>query len=112
MNNNIANLEINPAFTGSISKEQAWHYRIIPKVSTDTELVLFGDEEADIISLADELEIVLGKTVVFELLPSAVVNMLLNKHYLKENGQHQFQGLALAIEGDGFLNDLIRERAA
>jgi len=103
------NQEFNPAFVHSVSKEQAWHYRILPKDSSPDGLVLLCDEEVDHNQLADELEIVLGKNITLESQPTATISMLLNKHYLKENGQHQFQKMTAAIEGDGFLNDLIRE---
>ncbi|WP_233260681.1 GspE/PulE family protein [Pedobacter sp. HMWF019] len=109
MSLNLPDLHLSPAVVNAISKEQAWHYRIIPKASSNTELTVLADEETNLMSLADELEIVLGKTIIIEKLPSATINALLSKHYLKENGQHQFQGSSLALEGDGFLNDLIRE---
>jgi len=98
-----------PAFIHAISKEQAWHYRILPKDNSAAGLVLLCDENADLGQLSDELEIVLGKNISLEQQPLSTISMLLNKHYLKENGQHQFQKMSLAIEGDGFLNDLIRE---
>lgn len=104
-----AGYTFDPAFIHAISKEQAWHYRILPKDNNPAGLVLLCDEDADIGQLSDELEVVLGKSISLEKQPLAIISMLLNKHYLKENGQHQFQKMALAIEGDGFLNDLIRE---
>lgn len=105
----IQDQDFNPAFIHAISKEQAWHYRILPKESQAERLVLLCDEDANESILADELEIVLGKAIVLEKSAAATISMLLNKHYLKENGQHQFQKMVSAIEGDGFLNDLIRE---
>lgn len=104
-----AGYPFDPAFIHVISKEQAWHYRILPKVQDNSDLVLLCDQDADISQLADELEVVLGKNISLERQASATISMLLNKYYLKENGQHQFQRMSLAIEGDGFLNDLIRE---
>lgn len=104
-----AGYTFDPTFIHAISKEQAWHYRILPKDNGSAGLVLLCDEDADIGQLGDELEVVLGKNISLEKQPLPVISMLLNKHYLKENGQHQFQKMASAIEGDGFLNDLIRE---
>lgn len=104
-----AGYTFDPTFIHAISKEQAWHYRILPKDNGSAGLVLLCDEDADIAQLGDELEVVLGKNISLEKQPLPVISMLLNKHYLKENGQHQFQKVASAIEGDGFLNDLIRE---
>jgi len=104
-----AGYSFDPAFIHAISKEQAWHYRVLPKDSNPEELVLLCDDDVNAADLANELEIVLGKNISLELLAPVTISMLLNKHYLKENGQHQFQKMSLAIEGDGFLNDLIRE---
>lgn len=106
---NASDSEFNPANIHALSKEQAWHYRVLPKENNAGALVLLCDEDSDLNQLADELEIVLGKQIVLEKQPLATISMLLNKHYLKENGQHQFQKMATAMEGDGFLNDLIRE---
>ncbi|TKC09093.1 GspE/PulE family protein [Pedobacter frigoris] len=106
---NVSPLEFDPIFIHALSKEQAWHYRVLPKESSAVGLVLLCDEHADTEQLTDELEIVLGKSITLEKRPLATISMLLNKHYLKENGQHQFQKMASAIEGEGFLNDLIRE---
>lgn len=101
--------EFNHAFIHSISKEQAWHYRILPAGEDAGQLLLLCDETADIHSLTDELEIVLGKTVRLERSAVSTISMLLNKHYLKESGQHQLQKTVSSTEGESFLNDLIRE---
>src|SRR5690606_29522676 len=37
------------------------------------------------------------------------INSMLHQHYQKDNGQHQFQKMVSAMEGEGFLNDLIAE---
>ncbi|WP_245723890.1 GspE/PulE family protein [Pedobacter steynii] len=106
---NLQNQEFDPVFIHSVSKEQAWHYRILPKENNPDGMVLLCDEGAEMTSLSDELEILLGKNIVLEQQPAEIISVLLHKHYLKENGQHQFQKTVTAIEGDGFLNDLIRE---
>lgn len=103
------NPDFDPSFIHSLSKEQAWHYRILPKSSTDAVMVLLCEEDTDADQLKDELEIVLGKNIILEKQAAATISMLLSKHYLKENGQRQFQNAASAIEGEGFLNALISE---
>ena len=104
-----AGFTFDPSHVHALSKEQAWHYRILPKMVSPSALLLLCEEEVDPDQLSEELEIVLGKAISLERQPMATISMLLNKHYLKENGQHQFQKMASAIEGEGFLNDLIRE---
>lgn len=102
-------MDFNPSFLTALTKDQAWHYRVLPKSSDEMGLLLLCDETESISILADELEIVLGRRVMLDPLPATTISLLLNQHYPKENGQHQFQKMTLAIEGDGFLNDLIRE---
>lgn len=105
----LENQELDPIFIHSISKEQAWHYRILPKENDPERMVFLCDEGMELQQLSDELEILLGKSIFLEERSSEIISTLLHKHYLKENGQHQFQKTVTAIEGDGFLNDLIRE---
>lgn len=102
-------MDFNPTFLTTLSREQAWHYRILPKLSDAQGLILLCDDSENITHLIDELEVVLGKRVILDPMPATAISSLLNQHYPKENGQHQFQKMTLAIEGDGFLNDLIRE---
>lgn len=102
-------IDFNPIFLTAISKDQAWHYRVLPKSADDQSLVVLCDEAGQTNGLADELEIVLGRRVVLDPHPAASISQLLNLHYPKESGQHQFEKMTLAIEGDGFLNDLIKE---
>ncbi len=102
-------MDFNTDCIHAVSREQAWHYRILPKASAGVELTVWCDEEVQTDVLKEELEIVLGKSITMEPLPAATINTLLHQHYQKENGQHQFQKMVSAMEGDGFLNDLIRE---
>lgn len=105
----IKNQEFDPAHIHALSKEQAWHYRILPKENNTETLIFLCDEDKEGTELADELEVLLGKRIFLEGHPAETINMLLNKHYLKESGQHQIQQMASAIEGESFLNDLISE---
>lgn len=105
----VGNQEFDPIFITSVSKEQAWHYRIVPKENGPDSMVLLCEEGAELELLSDELEILLGKSILLEQRSSEIIGSLLQQYYLKESGQHQFQKTVTAIEGDGFLNDLIRE---
>lgn len=102
-------IDFNTEIANIISKEQAWHYRILPKSMDGSSLVVWGDDEVSALELQDELEILLGKTVSVEQISADLMNAMLHKYYQKDNGQHQFQRMMSAMEGDGFLNDLIRE---
>src|SRR5690606_6679297 len=37
------------------------------------------------------------------------INGLLHQYYQRDSGQHQFEKMVSAMEGEGFLNDLISE---
>ena len=102
-------IDFNTEIANAISKEQAWHYRILPKSVDGSQLTVWCDDEAPANELQDELEILLGKNVAVERIPSHIMNAMLHQHYQKDNGQHQFQKMVSAMEGEGFLNDLIAE---
>jgi len=92
-----------------LSKEQAWHYRILPKSRSNTGMELYYDETLDKEELGAELEILTGLSI--ELQPIATIHVarLLSKYYLKENavqGHTKTQGAANA---DDFLLGLISE---
>jgi type IV pilus assembly protein PilB len=102
-------LEIDAALLKQVSKEQACHYRIIPKVDNGDCLELYYDQETDSVILSDELEIVFGKALLLVPVASTILTGMLNLHYSNSTGQHQFKGSSIAVEGDGFLNELIHE---
>jgi len=49
-----------------LTKEQAWHYRVLPKNGTDLRMELYCEAGAEGDSLAAELEVLLGKEVLLE----------------------------------------------
>lgn len=90
-----------------ISREQAWHYLIFPKRSTDQEIEFYCAANADQYALKTELEIILGRTVALEVLDEPGLNRLLSTYYFKENKKDELKINTLG--GADFLNDLIRE---
>jgi type IV pilus assembly protein PilB len=102
-------LDIDATLLKQVSKQQAWHYRIVPKEHISGSLGLYCDEEIDPLTLSDELEVILGKTIYLVPIPLLTLTGLLNVYYANDAGQHQFKGSSIAVEGDGFLNDLIHE---
>jgi type IV pilus assembly protein PilB len=92
-----------------LTKEQAWHYRILPKAKDGNRLELYFDETADSFELTAELEILTGFAIQLEPMPTAQVSRLLSKYYLKDNaaqGATQLQG---QHQSDDFLVLLISE---
>jgi general secretion pathway protein E/type IV pilus assembly protein PilB len=91
-----------------LTRDQAWHYKILPKRKDENRFTLYCEETAGQSALAAELEILLGINIILEPIPSAQVNKLLSKYYLKENG---IQGAKLhhTPDADDFLIKLISE---
>lgn len=90
-----------------LTKDQAWHYRILPKSKNSGKLTLYCEDVADFDQLASELEILFGIAVQLEPIPSDDISRLLSKYYIKENmvsGQ-----TVVKQESDDFLTSLIRE---
>lgn len=92
-----------------LSKDQAWHYRILPKMRSDVAFELYFDETADKNELIAELEILTGLTVSLEALSTQQVSRLLSKYYLKDNAVQGHAKVQGAANADDFLLGLIGE---
>ena len=93
----------------SLTKDQAWHYKILPKTKSPNGLVLYCEDSADIGSLGAELEILLGVEVRLEPMPGADIARLLSKYYLKENAAQGVSQIQDTHNADNFLVNLISE---
>ena len=49
----------------TLTPDQAWHYRVVPKESSTHELVFYSDEAEANAYVKQELEILLGKRISF-----------------------------------------------
>lgn len=93
-----------------LSREEAWHYRILPKSTSAAESCFFCDELSDIQALHAELEIVFGKAIVLDAIPSTSVERLLSTYYFKDQSvKEDLKIAALSIHNNDFLDHLIRE---
>ena len=101
-------IEINTELQNCISKDQAWHYRIVPKQNSISSIVLYIDEEAAVHSAADELEAIFGKAVLFERTTVDVLQKTLSKYYRK-NDRNGGEVKVYNKKADNFLDDLIEE---
>lgn len=96
-----------------LSREQAWHYRILPKNNEDYASTFYCDETTDTQSLHSELEIVFGKTIVLEPIAAAQIERLLATHYFKnQSAKESVKVAALTIHNNDFLYQLIQEAKA
>lgn len=92
-----------------LTKEQAWHYRVLPKSGTELRMELYCEAGAEEDSLAIELEVLLGKEVLLEPIPVTSVARLLSKYYLRDNAVEGATQLQLSNHADDFLENLIAE---
>lgn len=90
-----------------LTTEQAWHYNIVPKSADERNVEFYVDETQAFSGLKDELEIMLGKSVVLEKAPSAIVQKALSTYYRRKAA---VQGVEMSVKrSDDFLLSLIRE---
>ena len=59
----IKALDINLNIKHIITDQQAWHYHIVPQSITETELILYIDNEYLSPNVKEELELTLNKTI-------------------------------------------------
>ncbi|PWG78038.1 GspE/PulE family protein [Pararcticibacter amylolyticus] len=92
-----------------LSRDQAWHYRILPKYDSLNEITFYCDENADEFSLSSELEIILGKNVLLEKISPQEVDRLLSTYYFREQSRSDLKVATFTAGGAEFLDNLIRE---
>ncbi|MES2807011.1 MAG: GspE/PulE family protein [Bacteroidota bacterium] len=91
-----------------LTKDQAWHYRILPKSHNQNDFKLYCEDVAQSDSLLAELEILFGCNITLQPIPADKVARLLSKYYIKDNaaqGSVQLQ----TNNTDDFLISLIQE---
>ncbi len=91
-----------------VTPEQAWHYHIVPKEEVNGSITFLVDETRDNGEIADELEMLLGKTVHLEACPSTELKESLGKHYRREHQVTDARAQQFSVSDD-FLTNLIHE---
>lgn len=101
----------NNELKNSITIDQAWYYKIIPKNLEGGILFLLMDEQNVSESISTELEIILGKPIQYESVPCSEIERLLQINYPKStNTKVQSQNvLKLNVQADNFLETLVKE---
>lgn len=100
-------ISITPDVQHSISNDWANHYRIIPKQITEDTLLFVIDENQNQQEVQEELELLLGKEINFEVAATAVIEKALALYYRKER---QFQTTkSFSVEKIDFLEELLAE---
>jgi type IV pilus assembly protein PilB len=90
-------------YTHLLTRDQAWHYRILPKTNAEGQVTFYCSAENHTVDLVGELEILLGRLVVLEAIADNQVARLLSTYYPRNNEQ------VSTGEADDFLAELISE---
>lgn len=106
----LGHFEVPVSVQQVISAGQAWHYGIVPASVSDKEMQFYISEEKELISTADELEMLFGKSV--SLIPSSpsLINKTLSMYYRRNEHRHAGSTLKISASfSDDFLINLIVE---
>lgn len=87
---------------------QAWHYRVIPKMSGNG-LLCYTDRVEGLVEIKEELEILTGFPVNVMKISSEMVTKYLNKYYLKENSVQSLMSDRKDADEEDFLESAIAE---
>ncbi len=93
---------------GMITPAQAWHYRIVPHKKEGEQLFFLGEETNCLPAIAEELEMLFGKSVSLLPAPVPVIEQLLNTHYRRESVPDKKPPASTMNTGD-FLPTLIQD---
>lgn len=97
-----------PELQHVLSPQQAWHYQIIPKGRTGNDgLELYVNKELYHSSLADELEMLLGRSILLEPIDADSIQQSLGKYYRRQ--QSGTENARLGANAEDFLPVLISE---
>jgi type IV pilus assembly protein PilB len=92
-----------------LTKDQAWHYRVLPRDRTENQFFLYCEDGTDIIGLSSELEVLLGLEIKLDPIPVIQIARLLSKYYIKDNAAQGSSHLQINHHEDDFLMNLIGE---
>ncbi len=68
-----------------LTKELAWHYKIVPLKNENNKIVFNVGENANLNHLKEELEVILGVDIDFEIVTENEIHKLLNINYRQSN---------------------------
>ena len=96
----------------SLTSDQAWHYRIIPRKIDENSAEYYIDEQMTGDAAVEELEMLTGKTVAMHPRSSALIERTLQKHYLKNGREDRNSGKIVQgtdLNSKDFVLQLIQE---
>ncbi|MEN0052348.1 MAG: GspE/PulE family protein [Mucilaginibacter sp.] len=92
-----------------LGRQQAWHYRVLPKHAGPGFLELYCGEKVDTDGLRRELEIVLGCRIELYPIAEELVTRLLSQYYVQESAKGGAPLTPVNQNAEDFLVSLIRE---
>ncbi len=92
-----------------LTKDQAWHYRVLPKDRQGSSFTLYCGESTNVDTLVDELGMLLGGEVEIEQLPDSQVSMLLSKYYIESQAARGQSNQVGRGDAESFFSELIAE---
>lgn len=95
---------INIELLNLISSEQAWHYLIFPKHISNNCITLFASKKSNSNGIRNELQLVLGKSIEFEIIEHEELLFLLQNYYQKQNEKQAISSIHSDI-----IEDLLNE---
>ena len=108
MNDLNGHIELTTELQQAITADQAWHYRIVPKLVDDVNLTFYTADDEAAAASQDELEILFGKEVNFEGLEAEVLNRTLGRYYRRTASNSRAVEVG-TNQADDFLTRLIME---
>lgn len=103
----IQNIEIFPEIQHVVSNDLANQYRIIPKSIHENTIEVYVDYSSNKEDAKEELELFLGKNIVFHSTESAEIEKALSIYYRKERAQ--LSNKSLNVDKGDFLENLLAE---
>lgn len=88
-----------------LSAEQAWHYKIVPRKVNCTTAEFFSVEEAASDDIREELELLLGKEIVFVPESPSIINRTLSRYYSKS---FQETKKSIFLKKEDFLDEILK----
>jgi type IV pilus assembly protein PilB len=95
---------INMELLDLLTSEQAWHYLIFPTSISDSHILLFATEKSNSNEISNELQLVLGKNIEFEIIKHEELLYLLQNYYQKQNEKQAISNIHSDI-----IEDLLNE---
>lgn len=92
-----------------LTPEQAWHYRVIPKLQTEKSLTFFAEDNNGNDAVAEELEMIFGKQVILEWQEKDLIQRTLSKYYRQDKIDTGVVNLQVTANAGDFLTNLISE---